>query len=213
MVYSKKCALFAVFVTASLVRAADECVDIWIASRCSMQKRKGNCVVCRVVELDASTSRSICSFPQPDSHPTPARARFFASTHTRLRPTPEQPEAQCPNPKKDGIKCTRARSKCMATCRLCDEDSASSCAAQLAEKDAIIASMTSPPPSPPSLPPPLPPPGADYPCDSAYNLLTLADGYNWYAPHGEDEHTRVKPIRLKHARHHDTGANACTDAS
>ena len=105
--------------------------------------------------------------PQPDSRPTPARARFFAPTHARLRPTPEQPEAQCPNPKKDGIKCTRARSQCMATCRLCDDDSASSC--------------TSPPP-------PTPPPGADYPCDTAYELRTLTQAYDWYAPHEEEEH-------------------------
>ena len=77
----------------------------------------------------------------------------------------------------------------MATCRTCDDDSASSCAteveelaAQLAEKDAIIASMTSPPP------PPTPPPGADYPRDRAYNLLTLTQAYDWYAPHKEEEH-------------------------
>ena len=157
MVYSQKCAFwpYAVLMAASYVLGADECVDIWIASRCSMQKRKGNCVVCRVVELDASTSRSICSALSLSRAPRPL-APVFAPTHTRLRPTPEQPEAQCPNPKKDGIKCTRALSKCVATCRLCDEDSTSSCAAeieelaaQLAEKDAIIASMTSPPPSPP----------------------------------------------------------------
>ena len=89
----------------------------------------------------------------------------------------------------------------MASCGLCDEDSTSSCtaekdaiiafsaayeelAAQLAEKDAIIASMTSPPP------PPTPPPGADYPCDRAYNLLTLTQAYDWYAPHKDAEHTR-----------------------
>ena len=61
MVYSQKCAFWPyavfVFVAAQLARATDECVDIWAAGRCSSQKKKGNCAVCRVVELDASTSR------------------------------------------------------------------------------------------------------------------------------------------------------------
>ena len=65
-----------------------------------------------------------------------------------------------------------------------------------AELEATIASMTSP--SPPPSPPP--PPGADYPCDSAYNLFTLTEAYDWYAPHEEDEHTRVKLIGCMHAR-------------
>ena len=71
----------------------------------------------------------------------------------------------------------------MASCGLCDEDSTSSCAAeveayaaeneelaaQLAEKDAIIASMTSPPPSPP---PPSPPP-----CDLDDSCSTYTYSY------------------------------------
>ena len=166
MLYNQKRAFFPYAVLVALARAADECVDIWAIGRCTSQKRKGNCAVCRVVELDDSTSRSICSALNLSRAPRPL-APIFAPTHARLRPTPEQPEAQCPNPKKDGIKCTRARSQCMATCRLCDDDSASSC--------------TSPPP-------PTPPPGADYPCDTAYELRTLTQAYDWYAPHEEEEH-------------------------
>ena len=122
----------------------------------------------------------------------------------------------------------------MATCRLCDEDSASSCAAEIAEIDELllraeecaaeveglqtangyadgyaagVASMT-----PPSAPPP-----ADHPCDTAYHitgiggdLLTLTQAYDWYAPHKEDEHTRVKLIGCMHARASATPDGAAT---
>jgi len=169
MLYTKKCAFFPYAVLVALARAADECVDIWAIGRCTSQKRKGNCVVA----------------------------------------------AQCPNPKKDGIKCTRARSQCMASCGLCDDDSTSSCAAEVeayaaeveayaaeveayaaeneelqatnAELEATIASMTSP--SPPPSPPP--PPGADYPCDSAYNLFTLTEAYDWCATNCDGRTVKV----------------------
>ena len=58
MLYYKKSTLFAMIVTAKLAQGTG-CADIWSASRCSSQEKKGNCAVCRVVELDASTSRLI----------------------------------------------------------------------------------------------------------------------------------------------------------
>ena len=85
MLYNQKRAFFPYAVLVALARAADECVDIWAIGRCTSQKRKGNCAVCRVVELDDSTSRSICSALNLSRAPRPL-APVLAPTQARLRP-------------------------------------------------------------------------------------------------------------------------------
>ena len=97
MLYTKKCAFFPYAVLVALARAADECVDIWAIGRCTSQKRKGNCVVCRVGArcLDQQINL-LC--PQPDPRPTPARARFRA--HSRpFAPHARAARGAVPEPK------------------------------------------------------------------------------------------------------------------
>ena len=48
---------------------------------------------------------------------------------------------QCPNPKKGGIKCTRARAMCQASCGLCSSDECGDAA--IAEKENSVANLIS----------------------------------------------------------------------
>ena len=99
-------------------------MDNWSTLRCTRQEKKGNCVVRRHVEIHASTNQ----------------INLPTSAHTLSRPhTPEQAEAECPNPNKGGIKCKRARSKCQATCSLCSSECANTVASLTSQLEACLA--------------------------------------------------------------------------
>ena len=74
------------------------------------------------------------------------------SAHTLSRPhTPEQAEAECPNLKKGGIKCTRARSECQATCGQCSSDECDTLVANLTAQLEVCTTSPSPPAPPPAV--------------------------------------------------------------
>ena len=134
---------------AAQLAQASECTDEWSTLRCARQEQKGNCVVRRHVEIRLDNQINL---------PT--------SAHTLSRPhTPEQPEAECPNPKKGGVKCKRANANCQATCGQCSSDDCAILVANLTSELEICTAS-------------LPVAAAGCPLQA----LTVEEGEQWCAP-------------------------------